>query len=397
MKTLGIISRIKEEEKPFGKGNYFLEDMIKEAENLPIKVFVFSPVDWKVGDFETFGYIFDGKNWHYTKQKIPQIIYDRFETKRIPENIEAIKNFRKFISENKNYYFATPVKLADLLKDKIKFHDFLIEHQLPTLKGIKIENLNQSLLNNFFSYNNTIYLKPIKGSGGHEIDIIIKTENNFLLKTENKNISLKEEEVLDFILKNYSNKEFFIQSKAKVINFNNSPIDIRVLIQNIGVHQYKITGMTLRVGEKNSWVSNLHSGGSGLPLENIKDFYQKNFNQNIENLYQEITDLSFKTCEIIHQKYGNFIEIALDILLTKDKGAMIIEGNSKPSRWIFNIIADTFPKNSIEQKKYLDLRKLSVKRPLIFTLNNKSFFFLKRLFFLKNLIISNNNQNLSNN
>ena len=38
--------------------------------------------------------------------------------------------------------------------------------------------------------------------------------------------------------------------------------------------------------------------------------------------------------------YGSFIEIGYDILFTKNKGPVIIEGNAKPSRWIFNVISD---------------------------------------------------------
>jgi hypothetical protein len=61
--------------------------------------------------------------------------------------------------------------------------------------------------------------------------------------------------------------------------------------------------------------------------------------------------------------------LGFDILLTEDRGPIILEANSKPARWIFNLLAARFPENSEEALYYRQLRAQSVAAPLHFLAN----------------------------
>lgn len=72
----------------------------------------------------------------------------------------------------------------------------------------------------------------------------------------------------------------------------------------------------------------------------------------------------------LHAKFGNFAEVGFDILLTLDRGPLVLEANSQPGRKIFKAIASLYEENSAEFLRYKELRRTSVRLPLIFALNN---------------------------
>ena len=243
---------------------------------------------------------------------------------------------------------------------------------VPIIGNIFQKNINENVLENYFNYNKTIYIKPLNGSRGRNISIIKKENNKYNLFFNSKKNLIKRKEILFYLKKKFDKNLFFIQKKAKTFEFSNSPFDIRVLIQNKGNNNYALTGMAVRKGKKNHWISNLDAGGKALRLEEINFLVKKEMNKNIYFIKKEIENICLKTCELLHSKYGDFSEIAFDILLTKDLGIIILEGNSKPARWIFNSIAFDL-KDEFLKKKYFNLRKKSVRLPLIFAMNNKFF------------------------
>ncbi len=370
MKEFGIIASIEKNHFPFGKQRFYFDDMFLESENLGIRIFVFSPLDWVFNEKKIKVYFKENNLWKSSIRKIPKIIYDRFTVKE-KLDIEKIENFRAFLIK-KNFYFTMKYEMINLLKNKLDFHNFLSKNNVPTLKGVLIKNINENVLENYFNYNKTIYIKPLNGSRGRNISIIKKENNKYNLFFNSKKNLIKRKEILFYLKKKFDKNLFFIQKKAKTFEFSNSPFDIRVLIQNKGNNNYALTGMAVRKGKKNHWISNLDAGGKALRLEEINFLVKKEMNKNIYFIKKEIENICLKTCELLHSKYGDFSEIAFDILLTKDLGIIILEGNSKPARWIFNSIAFDL-KDEFLKKKYFNLRKKSVRLPLIFAMNNKFF------------------------
>lgn len=367
MKEFGIIARIEDDPKPFGKQTFFFKDMITMGEHLPIKVYVFSPLDWIKGKSQIKAYEYVNNIWQNKKIEIPNIIYDRFTAKAEGEE-EQYSKFIRYLETNE-YNFSIPNDLIDLLKDKLKFHRFLENNHIPTLSGIRLSEMDKEHLFSLFEYNDTIYIKPVRGSGGQGISILELIENKFLLKSSNESIEFPASEILSKLKSIFPPDLFFIQSKAHTIDYNNSPYDIRVLIQNDGKKNYHVNGMAVRLGQKNSWVSNLNAGGKGIALETMDKFFRKSFKKSSKDITNEITNLCMKCCSQLCSIYGDFAEIAFDILMTKDLGPIIIEGNSKPARWIFNSIADSYNSETEEYKLYKNLRYKTVIFPLVFGTN----------------------------
>jgi hypothetical protein len=75
---------------------------------------------------------------------------------------------------------------------------------------------------------------------------------------------------------------------------------------------------------------------------------------------------------LLHDRFGDFAEIAFDILLTEERGPIILEANGKPARRIFILLARNFPEDSARHEEFKNLRRQSVRAPMVFVANTYS-------------------------
>ncbi len=362
---IGVMSVVHEGRKPFGMQTYFFEDMVKSIDLDKSKIFFFSPIDWRYGVIEVPGYNFIGNRWVKTKSTIPEIIYDRAFSKDEGQKLH-MESFRNYLKES-NRNILNPFELAELLNNKIEFHAFLQNHNIPTLCTFPFRAIKDS---GFFDRIDAskVYVKPTFGSKGEGIFVIEKREETYLLFDHLGGVESFQDYLL-LIAKLESEIQYqdryFIQEEAKIELFEDSPFDIRVLVQNYG-DDYIVTGKAVRIGKKFSMTSNLNSGGNAMPIEELDYFFHKEYMYSLEELHLNIEKLCLDCSEVLRREIGNFCEIGFDILITKDKGPIIIEGNAKPSRWVFVQIADYLESMGKNNSYYIDRRRETVSVPIIY-------------------------------
>jgi glutathione synthase/RimK-type ligase-like ATP-grasp enzyme len=369
-KIIGVIARKHENITPFGNQTFFFEDMVRESQNLAVDIIFFSPQDWVEGSFEIDGFSFLNNEWTFSKYKIPRIIFDRFISDG--EIQDHIKSFRNFLGEN-NFHVTNPLKLVQLLSNKLDFYKFALNSELPTIPTFLLRNISKEAIDHLINESKAIYLKPISGLKGNGISVLEKDSNNiYLLHLPSKQtIRILNTNLLEILNATFDPDCYIVQPKANSPNFNHSPFDIRVLVQNHGNKKYLITGMGVRVGEKRSWVANLSQGSKAISIYELEEFYQKHYGKDIKLEISRIENVCLNCCQKLHEQFGDFVEIGIDIMLTLDQGPLILEGNSKPGRWIFNQIADGYPENSENFGKYKTIRSNSVRIPIVFATNNR--------------------------
>ena len=128
---IGIMSVVHEGKRPFGMQTYFFEDMVKNAGLKEERYFFFSPLNWIKGEMQINGFRFINKKWIEVNETIPKIIYDRAFSKDTYQK-KYIEKFRSFL-DTSNFHILNPFKLADLLNDKVAFHNFMQNHNIATL------------------------------------------------------------------------------------------------------------------------------------------------------------------------------------------------------------------------------------------------------------------------
>jgi len=328
-RILGIAAVEQNDFYPFGKQTFYFEDMIRSATDLNVDTLFFSPLNWDSDKSEVEGYTFKEGKWLKVKSHLPKIIYDRAFAKT-KEGKVKIEGFRNFLRQNK-IPVLNPVDYADLLNHKIEFHQFLIKNRLPTLEALPVDYIHSADFFSAIKHSKEFYLKPTFGTGGFGIHVISIQGNSIALKNHTNTKTETFEtiaQLFNFLSNSIDTSEYFVQPKANIIYYNDSPFDIRVIVQNYGISDYRVTGIGVRIGQQNSFVSNLNSGGSALPVEALLDYYQSHFNKSIFTEIENISSICLQCCKTLEKAYGNFLEIGFDILLTIDKGPIILEGNT---------------------------------------------------------------------
>lgn len=279
---LGVMAVENEEYYPFGKQVFFFEDMLNSYPNRKFDVFFFSPLDWKKGK-KVNGFRYINGEWKKSKEKIPNIIYDRAFSKDEKQK-EHIESCRKYLQQSERI-ILNPFELVSILNNKVEFHKLLIQNGIPTVDVIDFERVKKSEIFNEVKAKR-IYIKPIYGSKGEGIFVIESNKGIFTLYDGlgNSKTYKSYQWLLKELLKNMDAPSgYYAQEEAKIIRHEQSPFDIRVLVQNYG-NDYRVTGLGARIGVKNSMTSNLNAGGAALPLQDLEDFFKKHFDTDIAKI-----------------------------------------------------------------------------------------------------------------
>ena len=364
MGQIGIMSVAHEGRPPFGKQTYFFEDMVKYCGLNPERLFFFSPVEWNLEDELVCGYTFLNGKWKEIKREIPVILYDRAFSSDNDQKLH-LEECRKVLLSS-GHHFMNSLELTALLNNKHVFHDFLGRNGIPTILANPFKVMEDRHFLNSLNLQK-IYIKPIFGSKGEGIYVIKKDSDGYLLFDDKGNVTpVRDYTLLIDILKGrIKTEDYFVQPAAEIEQIHDAPFDIRVLVQNYG-DRYEVTGKAVRIGKKNSMTSNLNAGGGAIPISELKDFFIQNYDTTITDLESQIDKLCLECSEVLRNEYGEFCEIGFDVLITKDKGPIILEGNAKPSRWVFVKMADYLESQGKDNAYYLGRRKETVSVPMIY-------------------------------
>lgn len=359
---VAILCNLKtDEDWKTSRQTYFFRKIMLESQDLEVSCIFFHPKDWKQEKQEIHGryYNLRTKKWERKTISIPQFIYTRYRI----FNAETRKYWLEFKEAwaKTNIEFYNPIALVQLVWDKVKFHQFLEEYQFSTLEAHILENYMPNSLAERMKVHSTFYLKPRKGSQGDgifQVEQLISSQ--WKLKNKNQETIYSNLGVLltEFYQKQDPN-QFFAQKSLEMFKHQDSYFDIRVLIQNNGLDEYQMTGIGLRLADPKMSLSNLSQGGSAASLEAV-------FGENALAISQKIEELCLAIAARLHQKIGTFLEIGFDILMDKSLEPHILEGNTKPSRWLFFKIAEQYAESDPLHHKYLNMRKQSSRQILRF-------------------------------
>lgn len=362
---IGVMSVMHEGRPPFGMQTYFFEDMIQSVPDMENGIFFFSPLDWERGVDEVVGYKYVSTKWVKMTCTIPAIVYDRsFSSDAIQK--QKIEKCRQYLRES-NRLILNPLALVEVLNDKPAFHRFMMDHWVTTLNTYPFDFLMEDRFIGLLD-DSRYYIKPSFGSKGAGIYVIEKENGDFILfdnlgeEVRFAKFSLLVDHLRDTI---EDVAGYMIQKEAKIVWYENAPWDIRVLVQNYG-ESYKVTGKAVRLGQKHSMTSNLNSGGNALPFHELDAFYQREYGITSDALNEQIDRLCLDCSEKLKERFGDFCEIGFDVLMTKDKGPIILEGNAKPSRWVFVKIADYLEAQNRDNQYFVDRRRETVRVPMLY-------------------------------
>lgn len=286
-------------------------------------IYAFSPkfINWR--KHTVYGLFYNNvtTSWEYGCFPLPEVIYRRdFHT-----DPDLIKQLVKYTEGRLfNSYRFTKYELYDF----IKLNGELKKHLPPTEYALEFDQVKK-----FINCHTKVILKPIHLSRGRGICIIEKIASQYkVIDFRPKTpivYALYNDELLETFFDVYQDlfDKYLIQKYIPLSTFDNSPFDIRVVMQKGPNKEWGCTGIECRVSN-NGYLTNISRGGYALPLG---ETLQKAFTADTELLSQQIDELCRNLCLYLDTSGEHFAEFGLDIAIDTNKKLWLIEANVFPS------------------------------------------------------------------
>ncbi|WP_256756702.1 YheC/YheD family protein [Cohnella sp. WQ 127256] len=312
------------------------EKMIAAGKRIGISVFVFTPqdVDDKNGKIHALLYDPESKKWGRRWINFPNVIYDRCRIQR-SHRFQQLLAFRKRYSHllflnrplrNKWTVYRTLGKVASF------------RSHLPFTKLYQSPDDVLSMLKKF----QTVYFKPINGTGGRGILRIDRSKDGtFLLQGRNHSRSIVEprrvsRSGLTSALGQWDmhDDRYIVQQGLNIKLPSGRIHDYRMLVQKNGSGVWEVTGCAGRVGPLRSITSNLHGGGEAAPMNSLLRQWIGN-ESTLSQIRETAENFSLNVARHLESTYGALCELALDLAIDRSGKVWLIEVNPKPSREVF--------------------------------------------------------------
>jgi hypothetical protein len=177
-----------------------------------------------------------------------------------------------------------------------------------------------------------LIIKPNSGSLGGGVVMVEKKDSDLWEVCYNQKREAFANEWPEIIRKKVSNKNYIIQERIPLAEYQGSPFDLRVSVQKNGVGEWQVTGVVGKVAKIGNYVTNVAKGGTCKTLaELLNDFSDLDFNE----VYHSIEDFSIRAVSELNKYFPNLADVGLDIGLTTEGFPMFIECNGRDLRITF--------------------------------------------------------------
>lgn len=286
-------------------------------------IYAFSPktVNWRKKTAYGLYYNIIAKSWEYGCFPLPEVVYRRdFHT-----NPKFIKKLIEFTGGKLfNSYRFSKYELYETVNMNNELNKYLPPTEL---------SLNFNQVKNFIDFHGKAILKPTDLSRGRGICVIEKTNSvyeitDYRYRYPRVSVLYDNNSVENFFAINQElfNK-YLIQKYLPLAKIGDSLFDIRVVMQKQRDKVWGCTGIECRVSN-DSHLTNISRGGYALSLD---DALYHAFNEDFEQLSQQVSQFCQKFCSHMDRLGEHFAEFGMDIALDTDKNLWLIEANVFPS------------------------------------------------------------------
>lgn len=180
----------------------------------------------------------------------------------------------------------------------------------------------------------TVYLKPVRRSLGLGIIKLTKyaPENYIATYHTDKNYESAEGKIEDLLIALESimgRRLYIVQQGIDLAHFNGKPFDLRLTVQKDGSGKWSLSSWGTRVGASGSHITNVASGGQGLPIEKV---LRAVFAEQYRSITEHIYKASILICEALEKELRDIGDVGLDIGIDTGGRPYLIEVNFRDHR-----------------------------------------------------------------
>lgn len=144
-------------------------------------------------------------------------------------------------------------------------------------------------------------------------------------------------EGLRWLLAFAGGRRYLVQRYLRLLSAGGQPFDVRVLMQKDASGRWQETGRAVRLGPRGRLTSNLHGGGSALP---VLPFLRTQYGAEAGRIMERLTAAAERIPALLEAGFGRQGELGLDFGIGQDGRIWLLEANSKPGRAAFRRIGD---------------------------------------------------------
>lgn len=315
----------------------FYNQLCRVAPFYELKVILFQP-DGVNADRKTItGLSWKNEQWMPIQTCLPDIVYNRCFYGSQKERKEAASALDAL---------SLSLPWSRGLPDKWGVYEILKHNRRAAklLPETRLYSGTRQLSNMLAEREYGVFLKPLVGTHGKRTLHAIKQGKGGLhVRGRDRNNGvfshdfLYQKDGFDWIERFIGSRRYIMQPYLQLTTRSGKPFDVRVLMQKNGRGLWELTGMAVRLGARGSLTSNLHGGGTAVP---VFPFLQEEFGTSGECIREQLTDEAMILPPLLEATCGRLGEIGLDFGIDGGGRITLLEANSKPGRTVFHLTGD---------------------------------------------------------
>lgn len=227
---------------------------------------------------------------------------------------------------------------SKFLKTAVLLKDNTLKQYVPETRLFSSDNL-KGLLQDY----KMVYVKPDRGRYGigvMKVEMVPSLENStfrlYFGRVSREYTS--QEELLAVVKSMVARRAYIVQQGIQMLTHDTRPFDIRVMVQQSRLRQWKTTGFLARVAAPQRIVTNFHGGGTPQVLTPILSRY---LTRSEATLYiSRLCRLGERVARHCHRSFPGLKEVGLDVAIDRDMRAWILEVNTRPQADVFRELDD---------------------------------------------------------
>jgi hypothetical protein len=308
---------------------YFTE-IAKRGHSYNIQVVRFTPTDINPSTELVTGLAFDHETqeWKSNSFPIPSFIYDRcfYNRSETARKANPIVDWLKKRPQTLFLGYGLPNKLQTY---SILIRDKAVSPYIPASEEATADNVWKTLV-----IKKELIMKPTQGSQGNGLCYVSYGKNEIQVHLyqakETKTFHFyTQNEFSAWLTKLLCHQSYIKQSFLSIQDRYGRPFDIRILLQKNGQGKWEEAGRGVRVGNKQSLVSNLNAGSQAISYNTWKQAYPY---REIALLEDEISTLVQAVPAALEKELPPLFELGLDISFDRNRAVWLLDINSKPGR-----------------------------------------------------------------
>lgn len=315
--------------EPFDSYTLFVQEAFEAAQSCHAFCYVTTLDHIQLKENQVRGWIFKNGVWKEYLLPLPNVFYNRLSN-RLQER------------SGKDYEVLQTIKDSGVALFNERFLDKWDVYQILSITNVNrylpttIQYSNPKSLIRMLKSHAIVYLKPIHGSEGRGIMRVLRSSQGYTLDqtTVNgyqRNQYKNAKELVKYLTPKLRKKSYLIQQGIQLVEWQGAKIDFRALLQKNRSGQWKVLSLLARLGNPNTFVSNLAQGGK---LEGAVSLMKQ-----LKGAYSSlpsVKEMKAAALEIANSLdsglEGNYGELGIDLGVDPAGRIWLIEVNSKPSK-----------------------------------------------------------------